>query len=70
MGKYDNLKFLKETRARTQHCCHCCGEEILPGDTYYREHITDRFLHSLHAKKYCKSCYQKHGDALLSSMKQ
>jgi len=35
------------------------------GETYYREYIEDKFLHSLHAKKYCSSCHEKHGKDLL-----
>jgi len=59
MGKYNHLTFLKQVKARTLHICHDCGKEILPGETYYREDIKDRFLHSLHAKKYCSYCYNK-----------
>lgn len=66
MGKYNALKILKETKARTHHICHRCGEEISPGKTYYREHIEDKFLHSVHAKKFCSSCFERYGDKLLS----
>ena len=59
MGKYKNLTILKRVKARTLHICYSCGKEILPGEVYYREHIEDRFLHSLHAKKYCISCYDQ-----------
>ena len=65
MGEYGPLKILKKTNARSHHVCHSCGKEIFPGETYYREHIEDEFLHSLHAKKYCSSCYEKCGDNLL-----
>jgi len=67
MGKYDYLKTLKKTKARTNHVCFNCGKNILPGEAYYREHIEDKFLHGLHAKKYCSSCYEKLGNKLLSS---
>jgi len=66
MGKYNHLKILKKTNARSHHVCYRCGKEISPDETYYREHIKDKFLHSLHAKKYCFSCYKKYGDKLLS----
>lgn len=69
MGKYNHLKILKKTKSRTQHICYNCGKEILPGEIYYREHIEDKFLHSLHAKKYCSSCYEKYGKDLLLSKK-
>ncbi len=65
MGKYDQLKILKKTKARAHHVCQKCGQEILPKDDYYREHIEDKFLHSLHAKKYCLSCYKEYGEDLL-----
>ena len=65
MSKYDHLKVLKATRARTSHRCDRCGAEIAKRETYYREHIEDRFLHSLHAKKYCSQCYEQLGDELL-----
>ena len=69
MGKYDPLKTLKATKARTQHFCVTCGKEIAVGKTYYREHIEDRFLHSLHSKKYCADCYEKYGIDLLERTK-
>jgi len=65
MGKYDQLKILKKTKARTYHVCNRCGKEILTGDIYFKEHIQDKFLHSLHAKKYCSECYGKFGNNLL-----
>lgn len=66
MGKYNHLKILKKTKARSHHVCYRCSKEIFLGETYYREHIEDKFLHSLHAKKYCSFCYEKYGDRLLS----
>ena len=69
MGKYNGLKVLKKTKARTWHICHNYGKEIQRGVTYYREHIEDRFLHSLHAKKYCASCFEEHREGLLSPPK-
>jgi hypothetical protein len=61
MGKYDHLKILKKTKARTRHICYKCETVIPSGEIYYKEHIQDAFLHSLHAKKYCASCYERHG---------
>jgi ribosomal protein L37E len=66
MGKYDHLKILKKTKARTHHICQKCGKEILPKENYYKEYIKDKFLHSLHPKKYCSSCYEENGNDLLS----
>lgn len=68
-GKYNNLKILKEAEARSFHVCDNCGEQISPGEIYYREHVENKFLHSLHAKKYCSSCFEKYGDGLLSMAK-
>jgi hypothetical protein len=65
MAKYDRLKSLKKTKARVPHLCSRCGAAILPGDHYYKEHIDDRFLQSLHGKKFCGHCFDEHGDALL-----
>jgi hypothetical protein len=64
VSKYDALKVLKETRARTEHICSCCGGRIGGGEAYYREHIADRFLHTLHAKAFCAACFAKHGSSL------
>lgn len=48
---------LKKTRARKPHVCDGCGGTIAAGETYYRDCEPDRFLSSLHAKKYCLKCY-------------
>lgn len=60
MRKYDNMKYLKETKARTSHICSHCGNEILSGEIYWKEHLEDKFLHNLHAKKYCVACYNQY----------
>jgi hypothetical protein len=65
MGKYDRLTMLKKTRARRAHTCSKCGDTISIDADYYNEHIQDRFLHSLHARKFCAQCFQKHGESLL-----
>lgn len=64
MGKYNHLKVLKKTEARSYHICNKCGNNISTGEIYYREHIEDKFLHSPHAKKYCPSCYKKYKNFL------
>ena len=61
MGKYDNLKFFKKTKARTNHICMKCGQQINAGDFYYAEDIKDKFLHSLHRKKLCNKCCEAAG---------
>jgi len=65
MSKYDSLKILKKVKARTNHICSKCGKEINRNDIYYKEHINDKFLHGLHAKEYCLSCYKKYSVTLL-----
>ena len=64
-SKYDRMKVLKKTKARAGHVCHCCGTPIGKGDVYYCEHVADRFLHSLRAKKFCAACFAERGDGLL-----
>ena len=64
--KFDHLTVLKKTKARAAHLCSECSADISPGEHYYKEHIQDRFLHSLHAKKFCVHCFEKHGEALLN----
>jgi len=65
MGKYDQTKHLKKTKARTLHKCNTCNGKIDAGEYYYVETQKDKFLHSLHAKRFCFKCYEKHGDRLL-----
>ena len=66
MGKYNQLKYLKKTRARVHHLCSYCGETIFPREYYYKEAIRDKFLQFLHAKSFCIKCYEQHGEALLT----
>jgi uncharacterized protein with PIN domain len=70
MSKYNSLKYLKKTKSRTFHKCSNCGKEINLGDFYYKETIDDKFLHSLHANKYCEDCYKKYGNNLLNQKLQ
>ena len=60
MSKYDNLKFFKKTKARVNHICMKCGQQINTGDFYYAENMKDKFLHSLHRKKFCIKCYEEY----------
>lgn len=65
MSKFDGMTMLKKTRARVGHVCSRCGGEILRGSDYYKEHVQDKFLQFLQAKKYCITCFEQHGDTLL-----
>ena len=67
MGNYIALnKMLKKTKSRTNHVCINCGKNIVIGEIYYREHMKDKFLQALHAKKFCALCYEKEGEKLLN----
>jgi hypothetical protein len=68
-GKYSSESKLLETKASSQYVCHHCSKNIFPGDLYYKEQIEDRFLHSLHIKRFCSSCFEEYGDRLLSMKK-
>ena len=59
MNKYYYLKSFKKTKARTEHRCNHCGVIISRGEFYYAEELKDKFLHSLHRKKFCNNCYEK-----------
>jgi len=37
-----------------------CGQQINAGDFYYAESMKDKFLHSLHKKKFCIKCYEEY----------
>jgi hypothetical protein len=65
LGKYDQAKYLKKTKARAVHQCNMCNGAIEPGKYYYAETQKDRFLHSLNAECFCSKCYEKYGDQLL-----
>ena len=58
MSKYNHLKFLKKTKARVEHQCNQCGSIIPKDEFYYAEELKDKFLHSLHRKKFCNKCYE------------
>ena len=66
MGKYNQIKFLKRTKARVNHTCSSCGKEIESGSYYYAEKLIDRFLHIIYPKKFCVECYEKFGDKLIA----
>lgn len=66
MGKLDEMRILKPTKARVHHICSYCGEDISPGDVYFSEKLRDVFLHTLHEKKFCGGCYETYGNKLLS----
>lgn len=66
MSKYDSLKFLKKTKARISHTCYNCRTEINGGEIYYPESIGRVNAPGIKLKKFCRKCYEKRGDELLS----
>jgi protein-arginine kinase activator protein McsA len=69
MGKYNQNKYLKKTKARTIHHCDLCNRVIESGEHYYVETQEDKFLQFLNAKHFCSECYKQHGNQLLSIKK-
>ena len=65
MSKYDDLKFLKETKARFSYTCNKCGKEINKGEIYYPESIGRVNAPGIKLRKFCKKCYKKQGEKLL-----
>lgn len=70
MSKYDRFRYLKRTKARTTHQCARCKDMIAPDEYYYVETIDDKFLQSLHAKRFCAKCHKKYGESLLFPKKE
>lgn len=65
-GKFNQLKYLKKTKARVAHECNNCKVIISVREYYYKESIDDRFLQSLHSKNFCAKCYETYGEKLLA----
>jgi len=66
MSKYDALKFLKATKARIPHVCESCNQEINKGEIYYPESIGRVNAPGIKLRKFCRKCYEKRGEELLS----
>lgn len=64
MSKYRDLEILKKTKAIKGHICYNCGSEITVGSYYYKQFLDDKFLQSLHDKKFCNDCFNKYGAVL------
>ncbi len=67
MSKYDDLKFLKETKARNFRICDRCAQIIESGQIYYKESVGRVNVPGLTLRGFCVKCYQEHGEGLLKS---
>jgi hypothetical protein len=56
MGKYNGLKFLKETKARYSYTCERCEEKIRKGEIYYSESIGRVNAPGIKLKRFCYKC--------------
>ena len=65
MNKYNNLKFLKKTKAMKPHICNNCGQNIEKRGIYYKESVGKVNAPSLKLRGFCVECYQERGDRLL-----
>ena len=66
MSKYDNLKFLKETKARNFRVCDKCGQIIESGQIYQKESVGRVNAPGLKLRGFCVKCYQEYGDKLIA----
>ena len=70
MSKYDELKLLKETKARNSHVCGKCKQNIEKGEIYYKESVEKVNTLGLKLGCFCVRCYQESGDKLLGIVYQ
>ena len=66
MSKYNALKLLKKTKARTSHICESCKQEIKKGEIYYPESLGRVSAPRIKLRKLCAACYGEHGEKLLA----
>lgn len=57
MNKYDNLKFLKDTKARKPRTCDNCGHNIKKGTIYYKESIGKINAPGIILRGFCETCH-------------
>jgi len=62
MSKYNSTP-LKPHDARKKHTCSLCRKEINPGEKVFYQ--SEKFLQSLNSEKFCKQCFDNHGQELL-----
>lgn len=55
-------KNLIKRKSKTPKKCHNCQDSIKNGEFYYSEEPEDKFLYTLHNKKYCLKC----GDEIIN----
>lgn len=66
MNKY-NLIPLKSHKAGVEHTCYSCNEKIKAGEEVFYQ--SDKFIKILSKKKFCKKCFNKHGQKLIKIKK-
>ena len=59
MDKYNHLKVLVKRKARAVHQCNLCDKEIIQGEFYYSEELSDKHINYPLRKKICQNCYNK-----------
>lgn len=59
MGKYNHLKVLIKRKTGVIHQCNLCGKEIIQGEFYYSEELSDKRINCPSRKKVCQNCYKK-----------
>lgn len=64
MSKYESMKFLKATKARTSHMCEVCNQKIGRGEIYYKESIEKVNTLGMKLRGFCQKCYQEYGHNL------
>ncbi len=66
MSKYDNLKYLKETKARKSRACDKCVREIEKDETYFKESIDRVNIIGMKLRGFCDKCFREQGDKLMT----
>lgn len=56
MNKYEQAKYLKLVKSRTNHICFSCGRTIKKGDYYYKETLDFFKPPSIILKEFCIEC--------------
>ena len=66
MSKYDNLKYLKETKIRKPRVCDNRGQDIKKGENYYEESIDRANVIGINLRDFCEKCFREQGNKLMT----